>query len=223
MTKQLSLDISDNNYDELTSLSKLFNQGIEKTVTDILEVLGFEHRNLESLTKEYKLPFLTSRMVFSHFFDAARNSVGLFNDLLERLGAKGLYLLEDFDYDLEECEFTFSYSALVGNKLSVDSIWVTVEPGLKSLRAESIIDMEKIRQESIEKLKQIAKDFEEPSEFMDLENFDVNVEDEIEGIASLVIECQAETLEDIPNINVISRVLRKLLKNAGITRKLNLG
>ena len=222
MTRRLSLDISDKNYDELTSLSKLFNQGVEKTVTDILEVLGFECKNLENLTKEYKLPILTSRMILSHFIGAARSFIDLYNDVLERLGVKGLYMFSDFDYDLEGCELTFSYSALVGNKLSVDSIWMTVKPGFKFLRAESILDKEETSQESIEKLKQITKEFEEPSEFMDLATFDVNIEDEIEGMASLVIECQIETLEDIPNVKVISTVLGKLLKKAGIKRKLNL-
>jgi hypothetical protein len=217
MTRQVSLDISDKNYEELISLSRFYNQRIEKTIADILEAVGFDCKYLENLKKTYKIP-AKLRMVLAHFFGASTYSMSFFNSFLEKLEVKGLFVLQDFEYDLEECDMSFSYAALQGSRLPFESLCFTVEPGTKSLRVESIIEVEKVDKQSLERLKQAVEHFEEPAEFMDLEGFNVEVEDDFPEFATLVINLGAESIDDFPKARILSRVIKKLYKSAGITQ-----
>jgi hypothetical protein len=51
-----------------------------------------------------------------------------------------------------------------------------LEPGVKVLRVDSIIEVEKVGEKALEKLKALVQDLEEPEEFMDLETYDFEFE-----------------------------------------------
>lgn len=59
------------------------------------------------------------------------------------MDAKGLYMLDDFEFNLDEFSFTFTFAALEGSNTNVTSFGLTLEPGVKVLRADTIIEVAK--------------------------------------------------------------------------------
>jgi hypothetical protein len=220
MPKRISIEIPDENYEELSSLSKSFKQDVNQTVTDTLEVMVMESKFLENISKEYKV-LITPKMILSHTFDAARRSMELFNEILEKIEAKGLFMLEDFEFNLDEFSFTFTYAALEGSNTNVYSFCLTLESGVKTLRADSIIEVSKVGEEALENLEKVVQDFVEQGheEFEGVETYDIDVEQDDPEFAHLVITCVAETLENFPSVKELSQIIGKLFKKSGIIQK----
>ena len=222
MKKQVILDIDEDAYKSLTALSDLYGQDVEKTINDILDVIGFESRWIMSLSKEYRVP-LGLVAVMSHIFGAGRHlTYSLFDKILESLDAKGFFFGSDLEIDLDEHRIWVNYPALAGCHLYVDEFDVTVDPGHVRLTAPSYLDAEKVSGNTLERLKAMVDNIGEtelPEEFYDLEGYSVEV-DEDEDHLALVVDCTAESLDYSPKVSTVSDLVRQILVQAGIGKQL---
>jgi hypothetical protein len=217
MTRKVVLSIPDGNYRELASLSEFYKQDIKQTILEILESVGRNENFLKKMNKGYKVP-AEPKWALDDVLNAGTDLIRSSNNVLELLQAEGLFTLNELSCDLDESSFDFSYEALKGSNLCVDQLFVTIEQGLKSLRAHSIIDAAKVGKKSIEKLEKLVEEIEQPKEFYDVEEYDIDIEPE-EEYPSLIIRCDAESLGDFPNIKELSRFVERLFKKAGILKQ----
>ena len=214
MVKKVSLNIPDDSYKELASLSDFYKQDIKNTITGILDVMGHRCQSIINLSKEYKVPVKPSTVMF-HVIEVGLHSVYvLFNKVLENLGVKGLYTLGDFDVDLDENHMWFSYDALVGCNLQIDGFYVDIGPGLKTLTTTSYIEVKKVDDKVLGKLKKLVQSVEVPEEFGELEDYNIEVEEE--EFWTLRIDCTAESLGYLPSVKRISEFVEQVFKKAGI-------
>jgi len=214
MVKKLSLNISDEKYEELALLSGFYKQDVKQMIDSAMDVLSANRRWLISLSEEYKAPVDFDRVLRDVFW-LAGSSMYFFYKIPEKLGVKGLFRLDDFDFDLDEDYFMFAYSALSGSNLLVDAFYVWLERGGKTLSAHSIIEVNEVDKRSLDKLKEAIKDFDTPEGFQELEEFNVEIEEE-EEFWTLKVDCVVETLDYLPSIRQVSRFLRQIFKKAGI-------
>lgn len=168
-----------------------------------------------NLGKEYKVPVEFDTVMF-HMFDASFHSIySLFNKILENLEVKGLCALGDFDTNLNEDYIGFYYHALRGCNLNIHSFIVHMEPWLKRLTTDLYIEVNKVKEKALGKLKKLAHNIEVPEEFGDLEEYNVEIEED-EEFWTLRINCIAEAFVCLPNVNRISKFVEQLFKKVGI-------
>ncbi|MEM2292727.1 MAG: hypothetical protein QXS74_08275 [Nitrososphaeria archaeon] len=217
MAKKVTLEIPDEIYKSLSSLCIFYNQGIKQMICGILKAISEGHRWLTVLSEQFgslsDIGMTLHDIIFTSFL-----LIDWINYIPDKLGVKrGEFALEDFDFSLEDSYFMFDYAAKSNAKYDIDSFNVTKETGQVSLSIETGFYVNKVSQEALNKLKQLIKDYE----FDSLEGFEdvdsVNVEiDEFEEIWILRINCWAETLEELPTIKQVSRVIKRACKEAGI-------
>ena len=212
------MNIPDDTYESMSSLSELYGQGISQTILDILKVINDDGGWMRQLQKDHKAPVELKR-VLAQYLGAALYSTGFFNEILEKLQVKGLFTLQDYEFDLEQNTFTFNYATSGGSNFFMDQFFLTLESGLKSLRIYKLIEVAKVTEKSLEKLEQLAEEFEAPTEFNDLEECSVIVEADPD-YWNVIINCEAESFEYFPKMKQLSRVMQRLLKNAGIQSKI---
>jgi hypothetical protein len=223
MVKKVSLNISDDSYQRLASLGDFYKRDIKKAIVDILDVVGHESQWIINLGKEYKVP-VKLNTVMAHMLDASHTSIySLFNEILERLEVKGLYVLEDLDIDLDKNYMFFSYTALRGCDLRIEEFHITLDPGLKTLTTTSYIEVKKVNKQVLGKLKELVQSVEvseELGELSDLEDYNIKIE-EGEEFWYLKIECTGESLDCLPSVSKVSKFVERVFKEAGIehTRK----
>jgi hypothetical protein len=218
MVKKVSLDIPDNIYEEIASLCAFYKQDTKETIVSILDVVSREIHSLERLSKEYKAP-VKLEWVLADMLNAGSHTIGLFNEILEKLEVKDLYALEDFELNPDEDYIYFAYAALEGNNLQVTSfaLWMN---GLTTLRTESVIVTEKVNKQSLDKLKEVVKDdLIAPGTFRYLEDYTIDIDYEDDELWNLIIECTAVSIDHLPSIKQVSRFVKQILKKAGIQQK----
>ena len=215
MVKKISLNIPDDSYKELASLSDFYKQDVKDAIISMLDVVGGHARAIINLSKEYKVP-VELKTLISHTFGAGFNSIySLFNEILENLEVKGLYTLGDFDVNLDENYIFFSYDALVGCNLQIDGFYVTLEPGVKTLTTNSYIEVKKVNNIVLGKLKKLVRSVEVPEEFDELEDYSIEIEED-EEFWTLKIDCTAESLGYLPDVNRMSEFVEQIFKKAEI-------
>ena len=218
MVKKTSLNIPDDSYKELASLSDFYKQDIKNVIISILDVVGVEGQRIINLGKEYKVPVKLIN-VMSHLFDGGFFSIySLFNKILENLEVKGLYTLGDLDIDLDKNYMMLYYDALRGCNLQIDGFYITLEPGLSTLTTNSHIDIKKVDKKALGKLKRVVRSVEVPEEFYELEDYNIEIEEDEEPWI-LAIHCWAESLIYLPGIKRISKFVEQIYKKAGIKYK----
>ena len=218
MVKKVSLNIPDDSYKQLASLSDFYNQDVKNAIISILDVVGGKGQRIINLSKEYKVP-VKLVTVMSLIFRAGFDSIyTLFNKVLENLEVKGLYTLEDFGIDLDENYMWFFYAALVGCNLLIDGFYIDLKPGLKRLTTNSYIEVKKVNSKVLGKLKKLVQSVEVPEEFDEIEDYNIEIEED-EEFWTLKIDCTAESLNYLPSVNRISEFVEQVFKKAGIEYK----
>lgn len=218
MVKKVSLSIPDDIFKGLTSLSDFYKQYVKNVIISILDAISRESQWIINLSKEYKVP-VELNTVISVMLDAAIHSIiSLFNEVLEKLGVKGLFTLADLHIDLDENLMVLYYAALEGCNLYIDAFDIEVKPGLKTLTTTSYIEVEKVNKEILSKLKEIVRSqsFEVPEEFDDLEYYDIRIEEE-EEFWDLKIDCTAMSFDYLPSVSRISEFVKQMFEELGIT------
>lgn len=220
MTKKVSLNIPDESYKKLASLSDFYKLDVEDAIINLLDVVGIESQTILNLSKEYKIPIKLAGVISHIFFAGFRSLRALFNEILENLEVKGLYTLSDFDVDLDENYMWFHYDALVGRNLQIDSIDVALKPGLKSLSTTSYIEAKKLDSEVLGNLKKLIQSdaVREEFESLELEDYNIEIEEEEESWI-LTIDCREESLSYLPSVNRMSKFVEQIFKKAGVEKE----
>lgn len=216
MVKRVSLTIPDEIYKELIALSDSYKLGIQETIISILKAVGMESRWIIDLRKDYEVPVNLTNVV-THVVSAAFHSLSLFNKILEKMEVKGLYRLEDFDFNLDKNYMLFYYSALAGCNLKIDAFDVTIQPGFKSLTTYSYIEVGKANKGILGDLKRFIQTVQVPEEFDYLEDYDIEIIEE-ETFWILQINCTADSFDNLLSIKEISRFVGQVFKKVGIKK-----
>ena len=214
MVKKVSLNIPDDSYKKLASLSDFYKQDAKDAIISILDVIGAKAGWIINLSKDYKVP-VKLEMVIWQMLDVGFHSISLINKVLENLEVKGLYTLSDFGIELDENSMWFLYDALVGCNLQIDQFYVQINPGLKYLDTKSYIEVKKVHSKVLEKLEKLVHSVEVPEEFDLLEDYKIEIEEE-EELWTLKIDCTAMYLNYLPSVNRISEFVDQVFKKAGI-------
>ena len=219
MNKKISLTVTEDSYKKLSSLSDFYNLDVENAIISILDVVGREEQWIINLSKDYKVPVKLTT-VMSHIFFAGFHSMRtIFNEVLENLEVKGLYTLSDFDIDLDENYMWLSYAALRGCNLLIDQIDITLKSGLKGLTTHSYIEVKKVNNKVLGKLKELVESIEiPPREFGDVTDYKIEVEEDDE-FWHLRIDFTDESLSYLPSVKGISKFVERIFKKAGIKNK----
>ena len=217
MVKKVSLNISDDNYKELSSLSDFYNQDVEDVIISILDAVGMGASRIINLSKEYKVP-VNLVSVIRQILDASICSLS--NEVLEKLEVKGLCRLEDFDIDIDLKHMWFYYSVLT-DKLQIDTFHLEIHPGLKYLDTKSYIDVEKVDSKALDKLYDLVESVEVPEEFGLLEDYlipaKIKINEEDEELWNLEVDCvAAASLNYLPSLKRISEFVEQIFKKVGI-------
>jgi len=219
MVKKVTLEIPDEVHEQLSSLCAFYKQDVKQIIFRILKAIGSEHRDLTYLSEQSGLSTDIERTLRETVWTSI-HSTSLFNYMLEKLGVKGEFWLDDFDFDLEENYFMFHYCARSDNLYNIYSFDVTKEPGRVSLSTNTGFYINEVGQEALNKLKQVAEnhDFETPKGFDYVDEIDVEIE-EGEEMWTLRINCWTEALGELPTIKQVSQLVKRICKKAGIEQK----
>ena len=219
MNKKISLTVTEDSYKKLSSLSDFYNLDVENAIISILDVVGREEQWIINLSKDYKVPVKLTT-VMSHIFFAGFHSMrAIFNEVLENLEVKGLYTLGDLDTDLDENYMWLSYAALRGCNLLIDQIDITLKSGLKGLTTHSYIEVKKVNNKVLGKLKELVESIEiPPREFGDVTDYKIEVEEDDE-FWHLRVDFTDESLSYLPSVKGISKFVERIFKKAGIKNK----
>ena len=88
---RISLDVQQDTLDRLESLSEFYDKDIKEIINEIIEVISHRSGWVLNISKEYRVPIRLTN-VLSHLLHVGIHSThSLFNDILERLEAKGQF------------------------------------------------------------------------------------------------------------------------------------
>ncbi|MDG6222939.1 MAG: hypothetical protein IAX21_00910 [Candidatus Bathyarchaeota archaeon] len=213
MTKKISLDLPEKDYEELSSLGQLYNRDVNQVILDVINAVSTESHSIKTIRKESKVPIDLTSAIYSVFY-AGRNAIdNLFNPILDKLGVKGLYLLNDMEFDIDDNSLSISFNAHKDCNLHIDEFNIWLESGGPSILASSYVETEKINIEKLRKLIEKA-DCPETEDYAELDTFETSMLDEDEEIATIQINLSAETVDDFPSIETLSIFVEKLLTKA---------
>ncbi|MEM3612664.1 MAG: hypothetical protein QW090_04835 [Candidatus Bathyarchaeia archaeon] len=214
MVKRISVAIADDIYENLSAFSNYYNENIQNAIKSILKIISMESPWITNLKNDYKVP-VNLINVLAHVFRAAFHSLSFFNKVLEKMDVKGLYMLEDFEFDLDKNYMWLYYSALANCNLKIDAFDLTIQPGLKSLTTYSYIEAGKANKRILRDLKRLIQSVQVPEEFDYLENYDIEIIEE-EEFWTLKIDCKADSFDNLQSIKRISSFVEQVFKKAGI-------
>ena len=212
MVKKISLDLPDDNYEELASLGEFYNKDVKQVISVILHEICQKSSSIITLGKDYKGDLKLGQIMFFILSTGVEAIQLIFNNVLEKMGVKGLYLVDDFGYNLEKHDLWLHCVGFERSNLAVDAFHIHLksDSGGPTLETYSYIEIEKINSEKLEKLKKLIEQVDLPVEFCDIDNIDLII-DENEERVTLQINLEAESLDDLPSLKVISRLISKSL------------
>jgi len=219
MIKKVTLEVPNEVYDQLSSLCVFYKKDVKQIICRILKAVGSEHKWLTYFSEQYG-PSTDIERTLHEIIWACIHSMSFFNYILDKLGVKGEFWLDDFDFDLEENYFMFFYCARSDDLYNIYSFDVTKEPGRVSLSTNTGFYINEVGQEALNKLKQVAQnhDFETPKGFEYVDEIDVEIEED-EEMWTLRINCWTEALEELPTIKQVSQLVKQICKKAEIKHK----
>lgn len=214
---RIVFNVSHGSYGRLASLGEYFNEKVKEIVTEIVEVIGFSSRWIINRSEVYQVPVSLTN-VLSHLVVSGRQSTdSLFNDLLERFEAKGLFVHNDMDINFDEMSVWISFEALTGCDLYVHSFDISLM-GLARLEATYHVEIEKVDDLAIRRMRNIVDNVREsidlPDSFQDLE-FVVDI-DEYEESIILRVDITEESLDYLPLVPDISILFKQILDKSGL-------
>lgn len=218
MVKKVSLAIADEVYEKLAVLSSYYNEDVQDAIKELLETIGMESRWIMKQKDDYKVPVNLKR-VLSDIIHAAYHSLGLFNEVLEKLDVKGLYKLEDFEFNLDERYMRFFYDA-VTDDLKIHAFDIILQNGSKHLTTFTYIEVGENEKRALESLKDyiqaILGELDQlPEEFEYAEDYNIEIIEE-EELWTLQIDCIADSFDDFPSIKRMSNFVKQIFKKVGI-------
>jgi len=141
----------------------------------------------------------------------------LYNKILECLGVKGLYWLDDWEaneIDLEENRTRLVYTG-GGENLRVDRLDFATDCSVKTLTAESTIYRENVTKEALSKLRRLVKNVQPTEEFGEPETFTIEIDEVDSDTYCLRINLTTEHFEDFPSVVKMSELVEQIFEKAG--------
>lgn len=217
---QISVDVSQDTYERLEELSIIYRKNVDEIIAEITDFISSQSSWIENKRKEYNVPRRLTT-VLAHIFHAGiQSSNSLFTDLLEQLEAKGRFIPNDMEFDLDEMSIWINYAGLTESDLYVDDIDVNLS-GLKRLSASYSLNYDRVDSSALEKIKDIIKNIHKtpglsiPDVFNDVMEHHVDfIEDE--DFLKLTIDIVEESMGYLPSIPAISDLFKQILNSAGI-------
>lgn len=217
---KISLDVQQDTIERLESLSDFYDKEIKEIINEIIEVISHESGWLLNISKEYKVPIRLTN-VLSHLLHVGVQSTNsLFNDILERLEAKGLFCASDMEIDLDEMSIWVYFDALRGCDLYVHSFDLTLT-GLQRLTATYLVDVDKVDDDAVDRIIDFdqvigwKEGLELPESFHDVMDSSIAVVD-VNEFLRLNIDITEEFINYLPTIPDISEVFKRILEKAGV-------
>ena len=219
MVKKVSLNIPDDTYTELASLSDFHRQDVKDVIVAILSAVGSCGTSIMNLGKEYKVPVKLDN-VMCQILDAGFEMMDrLSNQVLERLEVKGLYVLGDVEIDFDENDLWLQYNAMRGCNLKIDEFCVWIGR-LVTLRTSSYIEVKKADSRALTKLQKVVQNVEAREEFSGLdidEDEEINIKiEEDEEFWTLVIEGTVGSFGNLPSVKRIAKFVEQIFRKARI-------
>jgi hypothetical protein len=219
MVKKVSLNIPDDTYTELASLSDFHKEDVKDVIATILSAVGSYGERIMNLGKEYKVPVKLNN-VMCRILDAGFNMMdGLSNQVLDRLEVKGLYVPGDVGIDFDENDLWLQYDAIRGCNLKIDEFCVWIGK-VVTLRTSSYIEVKKVNSNALTKLQKVVQNVEAREEFSGLnidkdEECNIKIEED-EEFWTLVIECTVGSFGNLPSLKRMSKFVEQIFKKTGI-------
>jgi len=217
---RVTLDVQQDTIERLESLCEFYSKDVKEIISEIIEVISYESVWLLNLGKEYRVPIRLTNVLTHILFVGVQSTYSLFNKLLERLKGKGFFTVSDMEIDLEEMRIWVNYDALKVCDLYVDSFDLTLT-GLQRLTATYLLDVEKVDETALERIREIVDNFSDieglelPEAFHDIMDFSVDVVDE-DDFLRLNVDITEESLDYLPSLPAISELFKQILEKAGI-------
>ena len=209
MEKKITLVISDKTFQALASLSNFFNESFDKTVISVLNEVGTNSNLIVDRGREKKRSVGFDR-VFNELLQAGFLSSEFFQKIPRQLDGEGLFVLQDFDFSLEEGRLAFTYAATQDSKLWITSFGLEMIRSEYVLACDSYVDLEKNGEESLEKLESSAHDcFEE----LDPEHYAYEVNEN-----GLTVQYSTFSMDDLPSLRQVSTIIRDIFEGAEIKK-----
>ncbi|MCW4017768.1 MAG: hypothetical protein NWF00_03690 [Candidatus Bathyarchaeota archaeon] len=128
-----------------------------------------------------------------------------------------LELDTDIEFSFDGDYFRVSYDAKSNNKQScIHRADFLKQDGLYCFSTITYIDVNETSKESLEELHSIVAEIEDP---FDLESFKIEIDECFEDQWSVTIDCWEDSLDALPKMKQINKLVKKIFKKAGATLK----
>lgn len=214
MARTIVIDIPDETHERLAKLSRFFGRDVDKTVLDLLESLSESDNWLETLGEKYKPAPVALSNFLTNLTTSAVAHLHSMDNIPEIFKVKGVFWITSLKADIDNDHFEFSYNTLPGCKLAVHRFVLNMDHGKPNLYTLTVLDLEKISVESLDKLKEALQKLQ-PSEFSLLERFTIEIKVH-EGLFFIDINCFAGSVKDFPSVRRVSALLKRVFKKCGI-------
>jgi len=224
---KISLDIPQDIYDQLKTLSGIFSLDVEETANEVLDAVASE-RNIRWLIESKGKDVIPRglRYKISHRLNLGSMAENqLFGKILKELNVEGGHFgAGDMDIKLDDNSIWINYDGLIGSDLYVDVFDVTLT-GLKRLTADCIFDADEDDYKAPDRVKEHAQRIkrtrkELPKELHDLDPWKVDLLPDENTSYRIRAYFSEEYLGCLPPIPAISEYFEKILKSAEIKRSI---
>lgn len=212
MPKKLSVEVEDETYKQLSDLSANYGLSINQAVDTILKMVASNKGNIERLS-EISGP---NKNLGCSLYTALSNYLtiaSLFKNVLGKVKAEGQFEVDiaNVEINWEDEYFRFRFDAATKD-YSVDSIEVMKEDGSYNLSTNTGIRLDDTKANSFDDLKAVVESMGNPFE---VDECRIHLDDG-EDFCDLVIDCWDESIEYLPTVKQVDRVIKKILKKAKI-------
>lgn len=211
MTKKISLEISNETYQQLSKLAEEYNQDTKSVAKQILEVVSNNKVSIGQIsfaTQEKNLSLILYRALFNY-----PTMAYLFKDAADAVKAEGEYEIDianiaivwdtnyfRFRFDTRNPEYMFG------------SFEFTKEDERYNVSTYTYLSQENTADGSFDKLNDVVESYALP-----FDEFNMYTDShEGDDCCTLTIDVWSDQLEDLPSLKQINKELKKILKKAKI-------
>ncbi|MCW3994525.1 MAG: hypothetical protein NWE98_00040 [Candidatus Bathyarchaeota archaeon] len=217
MPKKLSLEISDETYENLCKLADNFGLDYKTISNCILETVSAREYDITQL-REMPGAEDNLRSILNEALETYPNFAYRVRELLTKLKAKGLFSIDpaNVEWDIEEDFFSVIFSPESSADYDFDMINVRKEKdGRYNLGTYTYVEIEETKDNSFGELVKASKSTDCP---FYVDEYSIDAYDN-EEFCTLSIEYWAESLEDLPSLKKADRFIKQILKRANVTLK----
>ena len=155
MEKKISLKIPERTLKNLVSISDFYNQDIDQTIIGILNAIGKKSSSIIAQGKEKKRSVEFEKILVD-LLQAGGLSADFFRMIPKELGSEDLFVLEDFDFCLEEDRLSIHYAATQKSALWITNFALEIIHSNYTLSCDSYVNIEKVSPEVLDSLEENA-------------------------------------------------------------------